>query len=53
MARQQLAVAAKYLDLPGLIALNAPHALWLAGEGAKPEWFGAKFDDLTAFAAED
>jgi dienelactone hydrolase len=25
---------AKYLDLPGLIALNAPHALWLAGEEA-------------------
>lgn len=23
---------AKYFDLPGLLALNAPHALWLAGE---------------------
>lgn len=27
---------AKYLDLPGLIALNAPRPLWLAGEGAEP-----------------
>jgi dienelactone hydrolase len=24
--------AVRYLDLPGLIALNAPHPLWLAGE---------------------
>ena len=27
---------AKYLDLPGLIALNAPRPLWLAGEGQEP-----------------
>jgi hypothetical protein len=27
---------AKYLDVPGLIALNAPRPLWLAGEGAEP-----------------
>lgn len=27
---------AKYLDLPGLIALNAPRPLWLAGESEKP-----------------
>jgi hypothetical protein len=27
---------AKYLDVPGLLALGAPHALWLAGEGAEP-----------------
>ena len=25
---------AKYDDLPGMLALGAPHALWLAGEGA-------------------
>ena len=24
----------KYLDLPGMIALGAPHPLWLAGEGS-------------------
>ncbi len=41
---------AKYLDLPGMIALSAPHPLWLAGEGGKPEVFGAKFTELTAFA---
>ena len=28
--------AAKYLDLPGLIALSAPGKLWLAGEGNDP-----------------
>ncbi|WP_442506454.1 acetylxylan esterase [Novipirellula sp. SH528] len=27
---------AKYLDLPGLIALHAPRPLWLAGEGSQP-----------------
>ncbi len=27
---------AKYLDVPGLLALGAPHALWVAGEGASP-----------------
>jgi hypothetical protein len=43
---------AKYLDVPGLIALNAPHPLWLAGEGDKPEVFGAKFTELTSFAGE-
>jgi hypothetical protein len=26
---------AKYLDLPGLMALSAPYPLWLAGEGGK------------------
>lgn len=44
---------AKYLDLPGLIALNAPHPLWLAGEGEKPELFGAKFEELTPFTGEE
>jgi hypothetical protein len=43
---------AKYLDLPGMIALGAPHALWLAGEGAKPEVFGAKFSELATFTGE-
>ena len=28
--------AAKYLDLPGTLALSAPGALWLAGEGTTP-----------------
>ena len=28
---------AKYLDLPGMISLNTPHALWLKGEGKKPD----------------
>ncbi|MBI2824308.1 MAG: acetylxylan esterase [Planctomycetia bacterium] len=28
--------AVKYGDLPGLVSLAAPHALWLAGEGAEP-----------------
>jgi dienelactone hydrolase len=27
---------AKYLDLPGLLALGAPQPLWLKGEGAEP-----------------
>jgi hypothetical protein len=26
----------KYLDVPGLLALNAPHAIWLAGETKTP-----------------
>ncbi len=28
---------AKYLDLPGMISLNAPHPLWLKHEDKKPE----------------
>jgi len=27
---------AKYLDVPGLLALHAPRPLWLAGEGTEP-----------------
>jgi hypothetical protein len=27
---------AKYLDLPGFLALSAPLPLWLAGEGSEP-----------------
>ena len=34
---QFLPGGAKYLDVPGLLALGAPHPLWLAGEGRKPE----------------
>lgn len=43
---------AKYLDLPGIIALNAPHPLWLAGEGKAPEVFGAKFTELMPFTGD-
>jgi hypothetical protein len=28
---------AKYLDVPGLLALGAPQPLWLAGEGSQPD----------------
>lgn len=43
---------AKYLDLPGMIALNAPHALWLAGEGDDPEVFDVKFSALTPYSGQ-
>lgn len=49
---------AKYLDLPGMIALSAPHPLWLAGEGKGPEIATAayraasKADGLATFAGE-
>ena len=33
---QFLPGGAKYLDVPGLLALGAPHAVWIAGEGAEP-----------------
>jgi hypothetical protein len=33
---QFLPGGAKYLDLPGILALSAPHKLWLAGEGNEP-----------------
>lgn len=36
--------AVKYGDLPGLLALSAPHKLWLAGEGGKiPEIVSASY----------
>lgn len=41
---------AKYLDLPGMMALNAPGALWIAGEGEKPDVVGAKFDGLVPYS---
>jgi hypothetical protein len=34
---QFLPGGAKYLDLPGFLALGAPHPLWLAGEGSRPD----------------
>lgn len=34
---QFLPGGAKYLDLPGFLALGAPQPLWLAGEGDRPE----------------
>jgi hypothetical protein len=43
---------AKYLDVPGLIALSAPHALWLAGEGDKPQILGAQFAELASFSGD-
>jgi dienelactone hydrolase len=33
---QFLPGGAKYLDLPGFLALGAPHRLWLEGEGKEP-----------------
>jgi hypothetical protein len=55
---QFLPGGAKYLDLPGLLALSAPHPLWLAGEGMGPTLVfdtyiaaGAK-DKLTGFSAK-
>jgi hypothetical protein len=46
---------AKYLDLPGMIALGASRALWLAGEGSEPAIVAAVYrarsetDQLTTF----
>ena len=40
----------KYLDLPGIIALNAPHPTWIAGEGSKPDAHGVPFDGLSAYS---
>ncbi|WP_153556851.1 alpha/beta hydrolase family protein [Roseimaritima sediminicola] len=50
---------AKYLDLPGLLALQAPRPLWLSGEGAEPELVVAAYrktpasSELVTFAGED
>jgi hypothetical protein len=45
---------AKYLDLPGLIALNAPRPLWLAGEGKEPSIISTAYraDRLTTFSGK-
>ena len=49
---------AKYLDLPGLLALHAPRPLWLAGEGPEPALITAayraasKTDGLVTFTGD-
>ena len=40
---QFLPGGAKYLDLPGMLALGAPHPLWLAGEGSEPDLISAAY----------
>jgi dienelactone hydrolase len=53
---QFLPGGAKYLDVPGMLALGAPHPLWLAGEGATPPLVGEVYRaagasaKLTAYA---
>ena len=55
---QFLPGGAKYLDLPGFLALGAPHPLWLAGEGKEPALVGEayrmadKLQQLTVFTGE-
>lgn len=43
----------KYLDLPGMIAMNAPHSTWIAGEGQKPNILGAAFTELIPFVGSE
>lgn len=49
---------AKYLDLPGLLALHAPRPLWLAGEGQEPAIITAAYredsqtENLVTFSGE-
>ncbi len=49
---------AKYLDLPGLLALRAPRPLWLAGEGPEPALITAAYhaatspDELVTFTGD-
>jgi len=49
---------AKYLDLPGMIALNAPRPLWLAGESEEPAIITAAYraasraDGLVVFSGK-
>jgi hypothetical protein len=40
---QFLPGGAKYLDLPAMLALGAPHPLWLAGEGSDPALVSAAY----------
>ena len=55
---QFLPGGAKYLDVPGLLTLSAPHALWLAGEGNSPALVGDAYraanqpQQLTAFSGD-
>ncbi|WP_186775091.1 hypothetical protein [Allorhodopirellula solitaria] len=46
-----LPVAAKYLDLPGLIASLAPRPLWLAGQDAPPAMIAATYDQASQSSA--
>jgi dienelactone hydrolase len=49
----------KYLDVPGMLALSAPHALWVAGEDKTPELVesiyasAAKPNEVTTFAGPE
>jgi hypothetical protein len=43
---QFLPGGAKYLDVPGLLALGAPHRLWLAGEKSVPAIISESYEDL-------
>ena len=55
---QFLPGGAKYLDLPGMLALGAPHPLWLAGEGSDPALISAAYrgtghlSQLTCFSGD-
>ena len=55
---QFLPGGAKYLDLPGMLALGAPHALWLAGEVDAPPLVSdtyraaGKTNELTAYTGD-
>ena len=48
---------AKYLDLPGLLALSAPNPLWVSGEGKQPKlvtsvYAAAKSNELVPFTGD-
>lgn len=43
----------KYLDIPGILAMNAPHPTWIAGEGQAPNTLGAIFTELTSFVGRE
>lgn len=55
---QFLPGGAKYLDLPGILALGAPNRLWLEGEGKEPALVAEIYrtadaaQNLTAFTGE-
>lgn len=38
---------AKYLDLPGLIAVQAPRPQWITGEGTQPDLVTAAYDETS------
>ena len=54
-----LPAGARYFDLPGMLAVAAPEALWLAGEGDEaPDIVRAAYqaagasDEMTSFAGQ-